>query len=140
MTFALPKKTRILWQARVSLALAALYALVVAFCHNFPFILLPTTIAMAIGSVFVLLYIYFYLMSYTVKIDKNAIYIKKGLFFNTVLIIPYPRLAVVKVFSTPITSALKLRRVLFKVAHGYVVLPEMEQTSAEQLLKAAYYE
>ena len=136
MTFALPKKTRILWQARVSLAMAALYALVVAFCHDFPFLLLPTTIAMAIGSVFVLVYISFYFRCYTVKIDKNAVYIKKGMIFRTVLIIPFPRCAVIKSFSTPVTSMLKLRCVLFKVARGWVFVPEIDDFCAEELLKA----
>lgn len=135
MTFALPKITRVLWQIRISLIIAVIYFVIVAFWRFSPTVLLPTTIAMAFGSVFVLVYISFYLKRYTVYADNSGIYIKKGIIFKTIVIIPYPRLAFIKSFTTPVTAGLHIKSIILKVSRGLIFIPELEKNSAERLIE-----
>lgn len=134
MTFALPNKTRILWQLRTGFVIAPIYALVVSFCRIYPIIILPTAIVFAIGSVFLLIYISFYLKSYKITLDGSIIYISKGIIFKSTTIIPNPRLAFTKSISTPLTYYLNLKCVILKVAYGWVFIPEIECEIAERII------
>ena len=137
MTFALPKKTRILWQLRTSFIIAPIYALIVSFCRIYPTILLPTAIVLAIGSVFLLLYISLYLKLYKVSLDDSTICLSKGIVFKSTIIIPNARLAFIKSVSTPITHCLNLKCVILKVAYGLVFIPEIECKIAERIIGMA---
>lgn len=135
MTFTLPRKTHILWQIRTFLVFAAVYTVIVIFCRNLPTVLLPTTIAMAIGSVFVLAYVSIYLNKYKITVDNSIVYITKGVIFKTTIIIPHPHLAFIKSFTTPLMSGLKLRCIILKVARGCVFIPELDSKNAENLIR-----
>lgn len=140
MTFALPQKTRILWQIRAFFILVLLYAVVVSFCRIFLTALLPTTIVLAIGSVFVLLYISIYLKQYKINVNSSVLYITKGVFIKTTIIIPHIRLAYIKSFATPMMGWLKLRCIILKVARGWVLVPELDVINAEKLIKLVKYD
>lgn len=140
MTFTLPKKTRILWQLRILLVVAALCVLIVVFCRFYSFIFLPTAIVISIGSVFIFGYIPLYFKSYNIFVDNNCICITKGVFIKTMCIVPYSRLAIVKCFTTPVISVLKLKIVMLKVARGWLFIPEIERKDAALLIKTIYDE
>lgn len=140
MTFALPQKTRILWQIRTFLFFVLLYSAVVSFCRIFPTALLPTTIVLAIGSVFVLLYISIYLKQYKINVNGSIVYITKGIFIKTTIIIPNIRLAYIKSFATPMMGWLKLRCIVLKVARGWVFIPELDVINAEKFIKLVKYD
>ncbi len=135
MTFALPKKTRILWQIRISFVFAVLYAPLVVFCRHSPIILLPTTVVVTIGSVFVFVYATIYLKRYKITVDKSGVCLTKGLIIKTVVIVPYARLAFIKSFSTPLAALLKLKCTMLKVSRGWLIIPEIESEQAECLIK-----
>ena len=134
MTFALPNKTRILWQLRTGFVIAPIYALVVSFCRIYPIIILPTAIVFAIGSVFLLIYISFYLKSYKITLDGTIIYISKGIIFKSTIIIPNLNIAFKKSISTPLTRFLNLKCLILKIAYGWVFIPEIEYKLAERII------
>lgn len=135
MVFVLPKKTKILWQFRTLFILVVLYGLIVVFCQNKLARILPTSIAMAIGSVFIMVYISFYLKKYKIIVDNSGVTIKKGIIFKTTIIIPYPRLALIKKTATPIMFLLNVRCVMLKVTRGWLFLPELDILAANTLIK-----
>ena len=133
MTFALPKITRALWQIRIALLLVLLYVVVVAFWRFSTNILLPTTIAFAIGSVFVLSYIGIYFKKFSVSIDDSGIYITKGVIFKKIVIIPHMKFAFIKSFATPLTSRLNLSCTILKFSCGMIFLPELKNECVKQI-------
>ena len=140
MTFALPKKTYLLWQIRALVVLAALYAAIVSFCRNYPNVLLPTTIATAIWSVFLLVYISLYLSKYKISIEKSGLYIMKGIVFKTTIIIPHPHLALIKAFTTPVTYRLNLCGITIKIFRSLIFIPELDEIDAKTLLDLIHYD
>ncbi|MBR5473701.1 MAG: hypothetical protein IKU82_06920 [Clostridia bacterium] len=134
MTFALPNKTRILWQLRTGFIIAPIYALIVGFCRIYPSIVLPTAIVLSIGSVFLLIYISFYLKSYKITVDGSIFYLSKGIIFKSTVIIPNPSIAFKKSISTPLTRYLNLKCVILKIAYGWVFIPEIDCEVVERII------
>lgn len=134
MTFNLPRKTRVLWQLRIILAFAVLCAVVAFFSRYTLWFLLPTAIIAAIGLIFAFIYVPFYFNSYKITVDDNSISITKGVVIRTTNIMPYPRLVFAQSFTTPLSSALKMKCVMLKAARGWILIPEIENEHAEYLL------
>lgn len=134
MTFNLPRKTRVLWQLRIILAFAVLCAVVAFFSRYTLWFLLPTAIIATIGLIFAFIYVPFYFNSYKITVDDNSISITKGVVIRTTNIMPYPRLVFAQSFTTPLSSALKMKCVMLKAARGWILIPEIENEHAEYLL------
>lgn len=134
MTFYLPKKTCLLWQLRIILAFACLCAAVSFFSRFTLWFLLPASIIAAIGLVFCFVYVPFYFKSYKILVDEYSIIIKKGVVFKTTNIMPYPRLVFAQSFTTPLSSAMKLKCVMLKAARGWILIPEIDSGNADYLI------
>lgn len=134
MTFKLPKKTQILWQIRFVLAFALLCAAVAFFSRYTLWFLLPAAIIATLGLVFAFIFVPFYFNSYKISVDENSITITKGIIIRTTNIMPYPRLVFAQSFTTPISSAMKLKCVMLKAARGWILIPEIENINADYLL------
>lgn len=76
----------------------------------------------------------FYFNSYKISVDENSITITKGVVIRTTNIMPYPRLVFAQSFTTPISSAMKLKSVMLKAARGWILIPEIENVNADYLL------
>ena len=140
MTFYLPKKTRILWQLRTSLIVTVLCALIMAFCRSSLWKILPTTIVISIGSVLIFGYIPLYFKNYNIFVNNGCISITKGVFIKTTYLVILDCLAVVKCFTTPVISLLKLKVVMLKVSRGWMFIPEISCEDADWLIKVIYEE
>ncbi len=134
MTFALPKKTRILWQMRIIFAFALLCAAVAFFSRFTLWFLIPAAIIATMGLVFAFIYIPFYFKSYKIKVNENSITITKGVIIKTTNIMPYPRLVFAQSFTTPLSSVMKMKCVMLKAARGWMLIPEIENLNADYLL------
>lgn len=134
MTFKLPSKTRILWQIRIVAAFALLCAAVAFFSRHTVWFLLPAAVIAALGLAFAFIYVPFYFNSYKISVDENSITITKGVVIRTTNIMPYPRLVFAQSFTTPISSAMKLKSVMLKAARGWILIPEIENVNADYLL------
>lgn len=134
MIFNLPSKTRVLWQIRIVFAFAVLCVAVAFFSRYTLWFLVPAAVIATLGLVFAFVYIPFYFNSYKISVDENSITITKGVIIKTTNIMPYPRLVFAQSFTTPLSSAMKLKLVLLKAARGWIVIPEIEEVNADYLL------
>lgn len=134
MIFNLPSKTRVLWQIRIVFAFAVLCVAVAFFSRYTLWFLVPAAVIATLGLVFAFVYIPFYFNSYKISVDGNSITITKGVIIKTTNIMPYPRLVFAQSFTTPLSSAMKLKLVLLKAARGWIVIPEIEEVNADYLL------
>jgi len=135
MTFNLPKKTRLLWQVRIVFAFAVVCAAVAFFSRYTLWFLLPAAVIATLGLVFAFIYVPFYFKSYKISVDKNSIIIAKGVIIRTTNIMPFPRLVFAQSFTTPLSSAMKMKAVVLKAARAWVLIPEIENVSADYLLE-----
>ena len=134
MTFYLPQKTQVLWQIRIVTVFAILGATVVFFSRYNIWFLLPAAIVVTIGLLICFIFIPFYFKSYKITVDENSIIITKGIIIKTSYIMPYPRLIFAQSFTTPLSSAMKLKSIVLKAARGRILIPEMKHIDAEHLL------
>lgn len=134
MTFTLPKKTRILWQMRIVFAFALLCAAVAFFSRFTLWFLLPAAIIATLGLLFAFIYVPFYFKSYKITVDDNSISITKGVIIRTTNIMPFPRLVFAQSFTTPLSQLMKMKCVMLKAARGWILIPEIENISADYLL------
>lgn len=134
MTFALPKKTQLLWQMRIVFAFALLCAAVAFFSRYTLWFLLPAAIIATLGLGFAFVYIPFYFKSYKITVDDNSISIAKGVIIKTIQIMPFPRLVFAQSFTTPLSSVMKMKCVMLKAARGWMLIPEIENVNADYLL------
>lgn len=134
MTFALPQKTRILWQIRIVFAFALVCVAVALFSRFTLWFLLPAAIIATLGLAFAIIYVPFYFKSYKITVDDNSISITKGVIIRTTNIMPYPRLVFAQSFTTPLSSAMKMKCVMLKAARGWILIPEIENINADYLL------
>lgn len=140
MIFTLPKRTRLLWQLRVLVAVATFCVVVIGLFGFTLRGLLPTTIVLSIGSAFIFGYIPVFCENYQILVDDTGLKITKGVFIKETLIIPRPRLAFVKSIATPTLNLLNLRLVMLKVSREWIVIPEMDKKDINRLLAVLYNE
>lgn len=134
MTFTLPKRTKILWQIRILLAFAVLGAVVAFFSRYTIWFLLPASIIAGFGLLFALIYVPFYFKTYKIVVDENSICVTKGIIIKTTNIMPFPRLVFAECFTTPLSTAMKLKCVMLKAARAWMLIPEIESSDADFLL------
>ncbi len=135
MTFTLPRRTRVLWQMRITFAFAVLCGLVAFFSRYTLWFLLPAAIIAMLGLAFAFIYVPFYFKSYRIFVDENSIIITKGLIIKTTQIMPFPRLVFAQSFTTPLSQLMKMKCVLLKAARGWMLIPEIENENADYMLK-----
>ena len=92
----IPKKTRFLWQVRISLIGFIPVAVLLFLCSVTLWCLLPAVILSAALLIFVLWYIPAYFASYEILFPKGAIIINRGIFIRTTHIMPFSRLIYVQ--------------------------------------------
>lgn len=134
MTFALPKKTKILWQTRTAVVFIIL-CLAVSFFSKYTFwFFLPAATIATLGLIFAFIYIPAYFNSYKITVDENSISVSKGVIIKTIQIMPFPRLVFAQSFTTPLSAFMKMKCVMLKAARGWLLIPEIENADAEYLL------
>ena len=111
----IPKKTRFLWQVRISL---------IGF------------IPIAVLLIFVLWYIPAYFASYEILFPKGAIIINRGIFIRTTHIMPFSRLIYVQSYSTPLAHSMGLAALSLRAARSSVIIPELPVSDVELFIKS----
>ena len=106
----IPKKTRFLWQVRISLIGFIPIAVLLFLCSVTLWCLLPAVILAAALLIFVLWYIPAYFASYEILFPKGAIIINRGIFIRTTHIMPFSRLITSKAIPHPLPTVWGLRR------------------------------
>ena len=136
MTFILPKRTRVLWQLRT--AVAFIFACIIFFA-TIPlniWVLLLVMFLSVVAMLLVFVYLPLYTKNYKISADNGCLYINKGVFIKSLIVLPCARLVIVKSIVTPVMSLLKLQVVLLKVTKGWILIPELDYNVTEQLLCA----
>ena len=134
MTFILPKRTRVLWQLRT--AVAFIFAGIIFFT-TIPlniWVLLLVMFLSVVAMLLVFVYLPLYTKNYKISADNGCLYINKGVFIKSLIVLPCARLVIVKSLVTPVMSLLKLQVVLLKVTKGWIIIPELDCNVTEQLL------
>ncbi len=134
MTFVLSKKTLLVWQLRIAVAfvLVCLF-LLLAFSFNVEsFIVVLAVLCLGLG--FALGYVPIYIKNYKIVAEKNCLYISKGVIFNSLIVLPKLRMVIVKEIATPLMRWLNVKIIMLKVAKGWIVIPDLENQVAKQLL------
>ena len=133
-TYALPRKTLLLWRIRIVLALAV----ILLFLNYLP---LPKDTAIIIGAIFICLFLtafFWYLPKFIkscrITIIKDSIIIKRGVIIENTHILPFSRLIHTLTIQTPIAKLLSLNTVLLKAARFRIFVPELSQADAESLV------
>ncbi len=134
MIFALPTKTKTLWQIRIVFAIAFLCLFLALFMNKY--IVIAIFLIIATGFLFAFCYIPLYFKSYKIVVDTGFISVSKGVFIKRTNIMPFPRLVYFQSYSTPLSSLFNMKIVLLKAARSWLLIPEMENSDAELLIKA----
>ena len=134
MIFTLPAKTKTLWQIRIVLAIAFLCLFLALFINKY--IMIVIFFIIATGLLFAFCYITFYFKSYKITIDTGFISISKGVFIKRTNIMPFPRLVYAQSYSTPLSSLFNMKILLLKAARSWLLIPELENNTAQLLLEA----
>ena len=134
MTFVLSKKTLLVWQLRIAVAfiLVGLFLLLALSFNVNSFIAILTVSCICSG--FALVYVPIYIKNYKIVVEKNCLYISKGVIFNSLIVLPKLRMVIVKEIATPLMRWLNVKIIMLKVAKGWIVIPDLENQVAKQLL------
>ena len=134
MIFTLPAKTKTQRQIRIVLAIAFLCLFLARFINKY--IMIVIFFIIATGLLFAFCYIPFYFKSYKITIDTEFISISKGVFIKRTNIMPFPRLVYAQSYSTPLSSLFNMKILLLKAARSWLLIPELENNTAQLLLEA----
>lgn len=131
MTENIPRKTVILWEIRILLIFVVLWGIMGVFIE---YSAVMTLIFACVYAVFAI-YTPFYLKSFEVCSSEKSIEIKSGIIIKVNHIMPTPRLIYGETLTTPVAAMLGVSAVCLKAARGWVIVPEIEKTKAQSLLK-----
>ena len=133
-TYALPRKTLLLWRIRLVLTLAFL----LIFLWYLP---LSSDWFLIIGSVFCFMFLaaFFWYMPKFIKscritVVNDSVIIKRGVIVENTHILPFSRLIHTLTVQTPLAKLFSLNTVLLKAARFRIFVPEMSVADAESLV------
>ena len=133
-TYALPRKTLLLWRIRAVL-IASLLLLI---CLYLP-LSADLTLIISTIIIFVLLAAFFwylpkFIKSCRITVANDAVVIKRGVLVENTHILPFTRLIHTLTVQTPLAKLFSLNTVLLKAARFRIFVPELSETDAEHLI------
>lgn len=136
MKHAIPEKTLMLWQIRVSAA-AVIITAASAFLMFVSVWFLIFTVLLAVAFAFLLFwYLPHYLRSYELLFPKGAVIINRGVFIKTTHIMPFSRLIYAQSLSTPLAKSLGLAAMSLKAARSSLLIPEIASDDVIRFIEA----
>lgn len=136
MKHAIPEKTLMLWQIRVSAAAVIITAASVFLMFVSVWFLI-FTVLLAVAFAFLLFwYLPHYLRSYELLFPKGAVIINRGVFIKTTHIMPFSRLIYAQSLSTPLAKSLGLAAMSLKAARSSLLIPEIASDDVIRFIEA----
>ena len=143
-TYALPRKTLLLWRIRISIVLAFLLLII-------KFLPLSRTITILSATVLVFIYLtafFWYLPKFIkscrITVTNDAVIINRGIIVTNTHILPFSRLIHTLTVQTPLARLMSLNMVMFKAARFKIFVPELSSEDASSLVdeinSEAHYE
>lgn len=132
----IPKKTRFLWQLRISLIGFLPVAVLAALSPVTLWCLFAAGILAVLLLIFVLWYIPAYFASYEILFPKGAIIINRGVFIRTTHIMPFSRLVYVQSYSTPLAHSMRLAALSIKAARSSLIIPELPEEDVKLFINS----
>lgn len=133
-TYALPRKTLLLWRIRITLALS--FILLILY-----FLPIPRDTTLIIATIFGFIYLAAFvwylpkfIKSCRITVANDAVIIKRGVIIENTHILPFSRLIHTLTVQTPIAKLFSLNTVLLKAARFRVFVPELSVEDAKSLV------
>ena len=135
MDIKLPKRSLRIWQIRtgiVFLLLAAISLLIAVFTKWAWIAFAAVTV---IAFLFEFVYLPKLLKSFDIAVGGGAVTVSFGVFMRITAVMPYPKLIFAEAFSSPLARLMKLSSVTLKAAKSRIIIPEIDGSDCENLLK-----
>ncbi len=143
-TYALPRKTLLLWRIRIFICLAFLLLLLWLIPLSWKFTVIIGTIFICVFLAAFFWYLPKFIKSCRITVTNDSVIIKRGVIIENIHILPFSRLIHTLTVQTPLAKLLSLNTVLFKAARFRVFVPELSSEDAESLVmeinSEAHYE
>lgn len=121
----IPIRTLKLWQFRI--AFLTIFLSIIIFClfKADIFIIIFLVILFILSGFIIFWYLPLFFKNYKIYYNEDIFEIHRGVIIKKILIIPYPRLIYITVFSSVISKKLALSGAILKVSRGFVIIPEL---------------
>lgn len=133
---AIPKKTLYLWQFRVFLIGGLLCLLCLDYRKNLHFLNIVAVVLAVLALFIIVWYLPKFFNGYEIVFKGDAVIINYGVFIKFTHIMPYSRLIYAQSFATPLARVLKITAITLKAARGWVVLPELQNNDAFNIINS----
>ncbi len=133
-TYALPRKTLLLWRIRIFICLTVLLLVLWLIPLNWKFTVIIGTIFICLFLAAFFWYLPKFIKSCRITVINDSVIIKRGVIIENIHILPFSRLIHTLTVQTPLAKLLSLNTVLFKAARFRVFVPELSSEDAESLV------
>lgn len=134
MYFNLGRKTKTLWQIRAGVLFLLLSGVFLFFLRYSLFYLIPLSAFAIVGALAVFWYLPKFFSKYSVFVGENSVVVTKGVFIEVSHIFPLKRLIFAGGYSTPVSRIFGLKGVIFRAARANLIIPEIDEKSADKLI------
>lgn len=143
-TYALPRKTLLLWRIRITIALVFLLTVSSFLPLSLAAILIISTVITFIYLAAFFWYLPKFIKSCRITVLGDSVIIKRGVLIENTHILPFSRLIHTLTVQTPLAKLFSLNTVLLKAARFRIFVPELSVNDAESLVaeinSEAHYE
>lgn len=133
-TYALPRKTLLLWRIRITIVLAFLIVFLFFLPLSLDNTLIITTVLTFIYIAASVWYLPKFIKSCRITVTNSSIIIKRGVIIENTHILPFSRLIHTLTIQTPLAKLFSLNTVLLKAARFRIFMPELSNADAESLV------
>ncbi len=133
-TYALPRKTLLLWRIRAIIITIALLFVCAYLPLRSDFTAIISTIIIFIFFASFFWYLPKFIKSCRITVTNDSVIIKRGVIVENTHILPFTRLIHTLTVQTPIAKLLSLNTVLLKAARFRIFVPELSEHDAESLV------
>lgn len=132
--FELPKKTLTLWQIRFAVAAVILLS-AAAFLYKISvYFLIPLGVLALFFSLVVIIYLPAFFKSCKIRFLDGTVIIERGVFIKSTHIMPFSRMIISQLLSTPLSRMMGLSAVTLKSARRVLVIPEIRTEDAKDFI------
>ena len=134
-TYALPRKTLLLWRIRTSALTVILLLICIYLPLPFDWTLIISSIILFLFSAAFFWYLPKFIKSCRITFANDSVIIKRGVIVENTHILPFTRLIHTQSVQTPLAKLFSLTTVLLKAARFRIFIPELSESDAKSLIR-----
>ena len=127
-------RTLFLWQLRVLIFGILCVGLCLYFADSLNFLNQIALIIAIINLFVIVVYLPIFFKTYKIELKDEAIIVNHGIIVKISHIMPYSRLIYAQSFSSPLARIFKMSMVTLKAARSWIIIPEIENESANIII------